>query len=106
MGSGTDSEQGLRVLVSYLEGKGVEVAQLKKALEQGDSATVESWFETSYRRHVAKILEGVRQGAYPRTSVRPVEVTDGGTWYWFFGEATGDPSPGRKNHLPEPRGWT
>ena len=78
MGSETVSAQGLQVLVAYLEGKGVEVDQLKRALEKNDSASVESWFETSYRRHVAKILGIPRQQPGFRTSIYLPEERDRG----------------------------
>jgi len=101
MGSETVSAQGLQVLVAYLEGKGVEVDQLKRALEKNDSASVESWFETSYRRHVAKILGIPRQQPGFRTSIYLPEERDRSIRIRDAGEEIQGSISGRKSYPPD-----
>ena len=98
MGTVDCSYQGLQVLVTYLEGKGVEVSQLKKSIEKGDSASVEAWFETSYRRHMAKILGIARQQPALRTRICLPDGMDRDLQDGDAGEKIRLPAFGRKSH--------
>jgi SOS response regulatory protein OraA/RecX len=57
----TRHQQGLQALVTHLEQKGVDVGQLKIALQNNDTAAVKAWFESSRQAHMDMIGNTTRQ---------------------------------------------
>jgi hypothetical protein len=54
-------QQALLSLVDYLEKRGVDVSQLKTAVQNHDTAAISAWFEASRQVHVKSMVDRSRQ---------------------------------------------
>lgn len=54
-------QQRLQTFITHLEQKGVNVSQLKTALQNSDTAAMKAWFEASRQEHMKKIVNHPQQ---------------------------------------------
>jgi len=65
----TQQQQKIQTLITSLEQKGVDVSQVKTALQNGDTAAVKTWLENYFQTHKPQMMTHSKDPRFDLTNV-------------------------------------